>query len=99
LLFFVLVVSVTLLGMTAVFFGLFSAENANISGIHHDIDALDTDCRYDDLTYAAQQKLEIALGLRLCRNGGELLLNPSHEKNWRFGKQDQVIVLAQQLYQ
>jgi hypothetical protein len=61
--------------------------------------ALDTDCRYDDLTYAAQQKLEIALGLRLCRNGGELLLNPSREKSWRFGEQDQVIVLAQQLYQ
>jgi hypothetical protein len=61
--------------------------------------ALDTDCRYDDLTYAAQQKLEIALGLRLFRNGGELLLNPPRDKIWRFGEQDQVIVLAQQLYQ
>ena len=61
--------------------------------------ALDSDCRYDDLTYAAQQKLEIALGLRLFRNGGELLLNPPRDKIWRFGEQDQVIVLAQQLYQ
>jgi hypothetical protein len=61
--------------------------------------ALDTDCSYDDLTYAAQKKLEIALGVRLFRNGGELLLNPSREKTWRFGEQDQVVVLAQQLYQ
>jgi hypothetical protein len=38
LLFFVLVVSVTLFGMTAIFFGLFSADNANIAGIHQDID-------------------------------------------------------------
>jgi len=61
--------------------------------------ALDTDCCFDDLTYAAQQKLEIALGVHLFRNGGELLLNPSRDRNWRFGEQDQVIVLAQQLYQ
>ena len=61
--------------------------------------ALDTDCSYDDLTYAAQKKLEIALGVRLFRNGGELLLNPSREKTWCFGEQDQVVVLAQQLYQ
>ncbi|MDH3831450.1 MAG: hypothetical protein OEU48_07250, partial [Gammaproteobacteria bacterium] len=38
LLFFVLVVTVTLFGMTAIFFGLFSVENANIAGIHQDID-------------------------------------------------------------
>jgi len=61
--------------------------------------ALDVDCSYDDLVYATQKKLEIALGVRLCGNGGELLLNPSRHKNWRFGEQDQVIVLAQQLYQ
>ena len=66
--------------------------------------ALDTDCRFDDLTYAAQQKLEIALGLRLARssprgNKGEVLLNPPRNKSWRLGEDDQVIVLAQQLYQ
>jgi hypothetical protein len=61
--------------------------------------ALDADCRYDDLTYAAQQKLEIALGLRLARNNGEVLLNPPRDETWRLGEQDQVIVLAQQLYQ
>jgi hypothetical protein len=38
LLFFVLVVTVTLIGMTAIFFGLFSPQNANIVGIPHSID-------------------------------------------------------------
>jgi hypothetical protein len=61
--------------------------------------ALDTDCHYDDLIYAAQQKLEIALGLRLARNNGEVLLNPPRNKTWHLGESDQVIVLAQQLYQ
>ncbi|MEN8800379.1 MAG: hypothetical protein ABF297_00160, partial [Thiogranum sp.] len=61
--------------------------------------ALDTDCRYKDLTYAAQQKLEIALGLRLARNNGEVLLNPPRDQTWRLTADDQVIVLAQQLYQ
>jgi len=61
--------------------------------------ALDTDCHYNDLIYAAQQKLEIALGLRLARNNGEVLLNPPRDKTWRLGEDDQVIVLAQQLYQ
>ena len=61
--------------------------------------ALDTDCHYDDLIYAAQQKLEIALGMRLAHNNGEVLLNPSRNKTWRLGEKDQVIVLAQQLYQ
>ncbi len=61
--------------------------------------ALDTDCHYNDLIYAAQQKLEIALGLRLARNNGEVLLNPLRDKTWRLAEEDQLIVLAQQLYQ
>ncbi len=61
--------------------------------------SLDTDCHYNDLAYAAQQKLEIALGLRLARNNGEALLNPPRDKTWRLAQDDQVIVLAQQLYQ
>ena len=61
--------------------------------------ALDTNCHYSDLTYAAQQKLEIALGLRLARNNGQVLLNPPRDKYWRLTEEDQVIVLAQQLYQ
>ena len=61
--------------------------------------ALDTDCHYNDLIYAAQQKLEIALGLRVARNNGQVLLNPPRDKSWRLAEDDQVIVLAQQLYQ
>ena len=60
--------------------------------------ALDTDCRFEDLIYAAQQKMEIALGLRLNHNGGKALLNPARQKTWRFDEKDQVIVMAQQLY-
>ena len=60
--------------------------------------ALNADCHYDDLTYAAQQKLEIALGIRLARDNGEVLLNPTRDKIWRFEEDDQLIVLAQQLY-
>jgi len=59
---------------------------------------LNTDCHYNDLIYAAQQKLEIALGLLLARNQGEVLLNPARDKTWHLTEDDQVIVLAQQLY-
>jgi len=59
---------------------------------------LDSDCNFSDLTYASQQKMEIALGLRLARHGGEVLLNPSRRVTWRLGEGDKVIVLAQQVY-
>lgn len=55
------------------------------------------DCRFDDLTAAAQEKLEIALGLRLAE-GARLLLNPPRNKVWRLGEADRVVVLAQQVY-
>ena len=59
--------------------------------------ALDKDCRFDDLTYAAQQKMEIALGLHLAGEG-QVLLNPSRDTVWRLGDEDKVVVLAQQVY-
>ncbi|RLA14421.1 MAG: hypothetical protein DRQ52_04250 [Gammaproteobacteria bacterium] len=59
---------------------------------------LDTDCSFSDLIYAGQQKMEIALGLRLAREGGEVLLNPPRHTRWRLGENDKVIVLAQQVY-
>ena len=61
--------------------------------------ALDTDCRFEDLIYAVQQKLEIALGLLLARNNGKVLLNPPRNISWRLTEDDQIIVLAQQIYQ
>ncbi len=60
---------------------------------------LKTDCSFSDIIYACQQKMEIALGIRLARNGGELLLNPSRRITWKLGEYDKVIVLAQQVYQ
>ena len=60
---------------------------------------LNTDCSFSDMIYACQQKMEMALGLRLARNGGELLLNPSRRSTWQLGEHDKVIVLAQQVYQ
>jgi len=59
---------------------------------------LDTDCSFSDLIYASQQKMEIALGLRLAREDGEVLLNPPRHTKWRLGENDKVIVLAQQVY-
>ena len=60
---------------------------------------LGTDCTFNDLIYAGQQKMEIALGLRLARQGGKVLLNPSRQLSWQLGEDDKVIVLAQQVYQ
>ena len=59
---------------------------------------LDSDCKFSDLIYASQQKMEIALGLRLARHGGQVLLNPSRQVSWRLGENDKLIVLAQQVY-
>ena len=60
--------------------------------------ALAADCCFDDLITAAQQKREVALGLRLVDENCRVLLNPSRDQIWHLGKNDQVIVLAQQLY-
>jgi hypothetical protein len=51
-----------------------------------------------ELVSAAQQKLEIALGVRLGSTG-EVLLNPARDQTWELGEDDQVVVLAQQIYQ
>jgi hypothetical protein len=54
-------------------------------------------CSFFDLAFAAQQKMEIALGVRLAREG-ELFLNPERELAWCLDEDDRVVVLAQQLY-
>jgi hypothetical protein len=58
---------------------------------------LGVECCFDDLTYAALQKMEIALGLRFAESG-EVLLNPDRDRSWRLSENDRVIVLAQQIY-
>jgi hypothetical protein len=60
---------------------------------------LETDCTFADLVNACQQKMEIALGLRLAQGGGEVLLNPPRQTTWQLGEHDKVVVLAQQVYQ
>ncbi len=60
---------------------------------------LHTDCGFHDLLYAGQQKMEIALGLRLAQHNGKVLLNPPRDARWQLGEQDKVVVLAQQVYQ
>lgn len=56
-------------------------------------------CRFADLMFAAQQKQEIALGLRTANgNGGKLWLNPDRAETWELSDQDRVVVLAQQVY-
>ena len=55
-------------------------------------------CRFDDFIYATQQRTEIALGLRLTSDGGGVLLNPPRDAVWTLVEGDQVIVLAQQVY-
>ncbi len=57
-----------------------------------------TDCSFNDLIYSSQQKMEIALGIRLEQQGGEIILNPSRQSTWQLGENDKVIVLAQQIY-
>ncbi len=52
-------------------------------------------CAFDDLTYAAQQRLETALGLIV---NDEVLLNPPRNQTWQLGPDDRVVVLAQQVY-
>jgi hypothetical protein len=59
---------------------------------------LDADCCFDDLLYAAAQKMEIALGLRLAASGREIRLNPERDVSWRLGPEDEILVLAQQVY-
>lgn len=65
---------------------------------------LDTPCTFKDLQYSAQGKMEVALGVRLggARESGgarhDVQLNPDRRSTWTFGPKDDVIVLAQELY-
>jgi hypothetical protein len=56
----------------------------------------DTPCRFEDLIFAAQQHSEIALGVYLAED--RMLLNPPRDEQWQLGRNDRLIVLAQQLY-
>ena len=59
---------------------------------------LGQDYQFNGIIYAAQQRMEIALGFFLSRNNGEVILNPRRDMVWSFGEDDQIVVLAQQIY-
>lgn len=56
-----------------------------------------TEFRFDDLVFSAQQKLEIALGIR-SGPGGHIDLNPDRKQVWQAQTTDRIAVLAQQIY-
>ena len=82
-------------------FGRFEIAEASMTPALRPGDYVVTDqpCLFSDLMYAAQQKQEIALGVRTAvNNGGRLWLNPDRQQRWQFGDNDRVVVLAQQVY-
>jgi hypothetical protein len=54
--------------------------------------------RFDDLLHAAQQKLEVALGVSVAADG-HIDLNPDRDIVREVGTNDRIVVLAQQIYQ
>jgi hypothetical protein len=54
------------------------------------------DISFTELTTAAQRYAEVALGVRTQTKGFEL--NPTKETKWSLSAQDQIVVLAQQVY-
>lgn len=63
---------------------------------------LDSPCSFNDLQCSAQKMMEVALGVRIAgsESGAShaVQLNPDRAAKWRFGPRDDVIVLAQELY-
>jgi hypothetical protein len=57
-----------------------------------------TTFRFADLIFSAQQKLEIALGVRSGADG-RIDINPDRAEVWTADEADKIIVLAQQIYQ
>ncbi|HET6628291.1 MAG TPA: hypothetical protein VFG91_00790 [Woeseiaceae bacterium] len=57
-------------------------------------------CSFRDLQYSAQSMMETALGISLAGRpeGHGVILNPDRGETWRFGADDRVVVLAQEIY-
>ena len=59
---------------------------------------------FDDLQFAAQAKIEVALGVLVSSRSQKDMsedrvhLNPSRETTWQFSEDDSVVVLAQEMY-
>jgi Trk K+ transport system NAD-binding subunit len=78
-------------------------ELLNVGGVEISLRPLveymqaDSEFVFDDLVYAAQQKLEIALGVR-WGGTGSIDLNPDRNTRRVATDSDRVVVLAQQIY-
>ena len=59
---------------------------------------LDQEISFSELIVATQQVNEIALGIMIGTGGDKLTLNPHNDSRYQFTKDDQVAVLAQQVY-
>ena len=59
---------------------------------------LDQEISFSELIVATQQVNEIALGIMIGTGGDKLTLNPHNDLRFQFTKDDQVAVLAQQVY-
>ena len=59
---------------------------------------LEQEIAFSDLIVATQQANEIALGIMMGAGSKELTLNPHNDSRFQFTNDDQVAVLAQQVY-
>ena len=59
---------------------------------------LEQEIAFSDLIVATQQVNEIALGIMMGKGSKELTLNPHNDSRYQFTNDDQVAVLAQQVY-
>jgi hypothetical protein len=61
-------------------------------------------CSFSDLQYSAQAMMETAIGVRIAPPPGAgaadhgVRLNPARNETWRLGRDDRVVVLAQEIY-
>ncbi len=58
--------------------------------------ALDVECAFDEIAAATQRFTEIAIGVR---HEGRIVLNPAKDSRWTLGRDDRVVVMAQQVYE
>ncbi len=81
----------------AIYRELLSAGGMEIA-LHAATDYTDSDeaVTFRELTLAAQQRYQVALGIRTDRDG--FVISPNKDESWSLGKNDQLVVLAQQIY-
>lgn len=56
-------------------------------------------CTFREIVAASQRFSEVALGIRSAGDAAALHLNPNKESGWELSERDNIVVLAQQLYE